>query len=177
MRHHYTIRRGSYLLRPAALEDAAFIVELRTHPERSRFIHSTSPDIEKQANWLREYFEKRHDYYFVIEDVKSSQLEGTIGIYNIDDETRTGEWGRWIVKPHSKAAVPSACMLFDLAFGELGLASLCSYVAAEHTDVLKLLSALGMQQRSSLPQHLLLEGTKRDAVKLEISRSDWEIGV
>lgn len=174
MRHHYTIRKGSYLLRPAALADAAFIVELRTDPERSRFINSTSPDVEKQTDWLREYFERRHDYYFVIENVKTGNPEGTIGIYDIDDET--GEWGRWIVKPHSKAAVPAACMLFDLAFGELGLVSLYSYVAAEHGDVLKLLSALGMQQRSSLPGHLLLDGTKCDAVKLEISRSDWEIG-
>ncbi|MCU1293706.1 MAG: acetyltransferase, family [Bryobacterales bacterium] len=176
MRHHYTIRKGSYRLRPVRLEDSAFIVGLRIHPERSRFINATSPDVAKQEDWLREYFERVSDYYFVIEHAESGEREGTLGIYNIDREMRTAEWGRWVVRPGSKAALPSGCMAFDLAFSELGLQSLHSYVAAEHTDVLKVLSALGMQSEAFLQGYLRIDGVPHDAVKLQISRSDWEAG-
>jgi RimJ/RimL family protein N-acetyltransferase len=174
MRHQYTICNGSYRLRPVRLEDAAFITGLRTHPERSRFINVTSPDVAKQEDWLREYFERVSDYYFVIEHARTGEREGTLGIYNLDRDTGTAEWGRWIVRPGSKAAFASGCMAFDLAFNELGLQSLHSYVVAGHTDVLKVLTALGMHREASLPGHVRIGGVAQDAVKLEISRSDWE---
>lgn len=173
MRHHYTIQEGSYRLRPTRLNDAAFITALRTHPERSRFINTTSPDISRQADWLRQYFEKQADYYFVIEHVRTGEPEGTLGIYDVDDEHRSAEWGRWIVRPGSKAAAPSCCLAFDLAFGEMKLESLYSYVAAGHRSVMEILRAFGMKDEASLPGHLLIDGRTHDAVKLRISASDW----
>lgn len=174
MRHHYTIQRGSYRLRPVRLEDAGFIIGLRTDPELSRFINMTAPDISRQEEWLREYFERQADYYFVIEDLRTGGREGTLGIYDVDEERQAAEWGRWIVRRGSKAAVPSGCLAFDLAFGELGMQSLHSYVAAEHRGVIELLSGLGMRQEETVPGYLSIGGVAHDAVKLRISRRDWE---
>jgi RimJ/RimL family protein N-acetyltransferase len=175
MRHHYTIQKGSYRLRPIRLDDAQFVVDLRNHPRRSRFIHVTSSDVVQQEEWLHHYFERSSDYYFVIEHVKTGEREGTLGIYNVDENTGVAEWGRWIVRPGSKSAVPSCCLAFDLAFGEqLGLQSLHSYVAAEHTEVLRLLTVLGMRREALLPGYLCLGGTPHDAVSLRIHRTDWE---
>jgi RimJ/RimL family protein N-acetyltransferase len=173
MRHHYTIQEGLYRLRPAQLQDAGFIVKLRTHPEKNRFINTTSPDISKQEDWLRRYFERAGDYYFMIENVMTGEPEGTLGIYDVNEEHRSAEWGRWIVRPGSKAALPSCCLAFNLAFSEMKLAYLYSYVAAEHQSVVAILNAFGMRQEASLPGHLQLDGRTVDAVKMRISASDW----
>jgi RimJ/RimL family protein N-acetyltransferase len=156
------------------LDDAAFIVALRTDPARNQFINVTVPDVSKQEEWLRAYFERRWDYYFVIEHCKTGEREGTLGVYDVDEQQQTAEWGRWIVRRGSKAAGPSGCLVFDLAFGDLGLSALHSYVAAEHTAVLDLLSALGMRQMAKLPARLSIAGVQHDAVKLRITRTDWE---
>ena len=174
MRHHYTIQEGSYRLRPARLDDAAFIVDLRTQPGRNRFINTTSSDVAAQQDWLRRYFERSFDYYFVIEHVTSGEREGTLGIYAVNEEERSAEWGRWMVRPESKAAVASCCLAFDLAFGEMDLEMLHSYVAAENEEVIGLLGALGMRREKWLKGYLSLGGMAHDAVMLRISRSDWK---
>ena len=174
MRHHYTIQEGSYRLRPVRMEDAAFIVWLRTRPLLSKFIHATSPDMAKQEEWLLEHFERPADYYFLIEHVATNEREGTLGIYHIDAEKRSAEWGRWIVRPGSKAAVPSCLMAFDLAFGELGLLTVHSYVAAENKSVIGLLQALGMKEEARLSGHLSIAGTAHDAVRMRINAIDWK---
>lgn len=175
MRHHYTIQEGSYSLRPAALEDAEFIVALRTNPERNRFINATSFDVLEQQNWLRRYFDEPNDYYFLIEHAPSARPEGTLGIYDVDQERRTAEWGRWVVRPGSKAALPSCCLAFDLAFGEMKLSSLHSYVAAGNRSVIQILRAVGMTEQGSLPRRLSLNGQTHDAVKMCINASDWTV--
>ena len=35
--------------------DASFLVDLRTNPEKAKFISSTNSDIEMQRAWIREY--------------------------------------------------------------------------------------------------------------------------
>lgn len=174
MLHEYTIQRDLYRLRPVLLEDAGFITGLRTDSERSRFINTTVPDVARQQEWLREYFERPGDYYFLIEHVRTGEREGTLGIYNVDEQRKEGEWGRWIVRRGSKAAVPSACLAFELAFGELGLLGVHSYVAAENRGVLGVLRTLGMRQDAVLPGYLSIGGVAYDAVRLTISRQDWE---
>ena len=47
-------------------EDAEFIVKLRTNERNARFIHATSPNIEHQQEWIRNYKEREIngvDYY------------------------------------------------------------------------------------------------------------------
>ena len=174
MRHHYTIQGGSYRLRPADLDDADFIVKLRTDPERNRFINHTSSDIGDQREWLRRYFERPDDFYFVIEHVSRCLSEGTLGIYDVNRKRRSAEWGRWVVRPGSKSAVASCCLAFDLAFGTMELESLHSYVAAENRDVINVLRALGMRETASLPRHLLLNGHRYDASEMSITASEWK---
>jgi RimJ/RimL family protein N-acetyltransferase len=173
MRHHYTIQEGRYRLRPAALKDAEFIVRLRTDPERNRFINSTSSEVGSQIEWLCRYFERPNDFYFVIEHVASCRPEGTLGIYEVDAERRSAEWGRWVVRPGSKAAIASCCLAFDLAFGEMKLESLHSIVATENHAVISVLKAVGMREEASLPGHLLLNGKRVDASKMGITASGW----
>ena len=66
MRHEYTIADNGVMLRPVRKSDADFIVGLRKRPELAAYIGDTG-DLESQHQWLRRYFEREGDYYFIIE--------------------------------------------------------------------------------------------------------------
>ena len=98
-------------LAPVTLEDAAFIVELRSDPMLNRYFHEISPRVEHQAAWLERYFARPDDYYFIVEDADSAERHGAIGIYEIENKLAHAEWGRWILKRGSMAALESVWLI------------------------------------------------------------------
>lgn len=121
MRHDVILPGRLCRLRPVDAADAKFIAELRSGPQ-GRFVHSTSPDVATQQQWIEAYFRRPLDYYFVVEG--TSGPEGTIGLYDVDLPGRSAEWGRWILTPGSLLAVESAMLLYDFAFQRLRLATI-----------------------------------------------------
>src|SRR5258708_7333495 len=119
-----------YRLRPVRLEDAEFIVNLRRDPRNSRIIHPTSPSIADQQEWLRTYFQREGDLYFIIENKDTHAPVGTVGICEIDAQRRTAEWGRWIVQPGSRAGLESAWLVYQVVFERLQLDSCYQRVVA-----------------------------------------------
>src|SRR5690606_11824330 len=80
----------------------------------------TSPLVEDQENWTRTYFEREGDWYFIVEHL-DGEREGAISIYNHNPVERMAEWGRWILRRDSLAAVESAALIYDIGFGRLNL--------------------------------------------------------
>ncbi|SRR5579884_707741 len=173
MRHDFTISGPAYRLRPVEVDDAAFIVTLRTEPTRNRFIHYTPPDIEAQINWIQRYLEQPGDYYFIVESVQTGEREGTIGIYDIDPQQRTAEWGRWVIRPGSKAALQSLVLLFRLAFESLHLEVLRTHTVVENRGVIAILERAGMRRVRILPKDVQIGQAQHDTVEHQISRADW----
>lgn len=173
MDHKLSISGYSFRLRPVSLEDAAFIVEVRTDPQRNRFINLTSADVEKQQQWLKRYFEEPDDYYFIIENQATGEREGTVGIYGLDAKAKRAEWGRWVVRRDSKSAIPSMLLSFKLAFQQIGLDSLYTHTAAENRNALMALERFGMQARCRLPGYLRIDGRTYDAIEHEMTRENW----
>ena len=98
MRHSISLTCVRYRLRPVTLEDAPFIVELRTDPLLNRYLHEISSRVEDQVAWIERYFERPEDYYFIIEDSDSEEPHGAIGIYDVEENAAGAQWGRWILK-------------------------------------------------------------------------------
>lgn len=103
------------------LDDAEFILSLRTNPKLSRFIHPTENDVEKQRAYIRGYKEREQqgkDYYFIF--FKQDEPVGLARIYNIQDKTFT--FGSWIFKEGLPFWVPIAGAIIarEFAFEELG---------------------------------------------------------
>ncbi|WP_298069587.1 GNAT family N-acetyltransferase [uncultured Mailhella sp.] len=93
---HPEMLQGKYVnLREVRLDDAAFILELRTDEKKSRFLHKTDPDLQKQIDYLKRYFTLDNEWYFIIENKKHEPL-GTIRIYNVQGPRFTG--GSWLMK-------------------------------------------------------------------------------
>jgi RimJ/RimL family protein N-acetyltransferase len=173
MRHEITIEGFSFRLRPITNADAAFIIELRTDPEHNRYLHAISNRIDDQEAWLASYYDRTGDYYFVIERLDSGAAEGAISIYNIDPQSNTGEWGRWILKPGSLAAIESALLIYRVAFEAIGLNSVYCLTVADNAKVVSFHDSCGIVQRQMLPQHFEICGQRLDAVEHRVTRTNW----
>lgn len=143
MRHDLHLAGLGFALRPVGLEDAEFLVELRTDPERAKLLHATSPRIEDQITWTEHYFERPGDWYFMVESVHDGQRHGAVAIYNHDPERQSAEWGRWILHKGSLAAVESSALIYDMAFDQLGLDLLYSRTEEVNYPVVSFHTSMG----------------------------------
>lgn len=173
MRHNLTIAGSAYRLRPITLYDAQFIVVIRTHPSRSRFINYTPSDVEQQREWIERYFEKPNDYYFLIEDANTREPEGTLAIYDVNVEKKTAEWGRWVLRPGSKAALPSITLVFRAAFENLHLDLLRTHTVLENRSVIAILERAGMREARKLENYVQIGNRSYDVIEHQILRADW----
>ena len=173
MQHSISLTCIRYRLRPVTLEDAPFIVALRTDPFLNRFIHEISPHIEDQVAWIQRYFLRHGDYYFIVENADSAEPQGTIGLYNVASESSCGEWGRWILKRGSMAALESAWLIYEAGFSKLRLASLCSRTLAENRGVISFHDSFGASRVAVLERHFIIRGEAESAIEHRISAAEW----
>lgn len=175
MRHSVSLACLRYRLRPVSLEDATFIVELRNDPVLSKYLHEISPRVEDQVSWLERYFARPDDYYFIVEDADSGERHGTIGIYDIEDNASGAQWGRWILKHGSIAALESAWLICEAGFSKLGLASLSSRTLVENPRVVSFHDSFGALRTGVLEGHFLVGGERKSAIEHRIEASEWPV--
>lgn len=165
MHHELALAGHRFGLRPARMEDAAFILSLRSDPELGRWLHPTSPRLEDQKAWMAAYLRRPGDYYFVIADQRDGALVGTIGIYDVDEARAEAEWGRWLVREGSLAAVESVLLMYRIAFEQLGLNAVYSRTVAGNLSVVSFHDSLGAERARTLPDHVELGGSRHDSVE------------
>lgn len=173
MRHNIELEGFAFRLRPIGDEDAEFVVQLRTDTERGRFIHVTSNKVEDQLAWFADYYERPGDYYFVIERRQDKVREGMISIYEIDETQNTAEWGRWVLRPGSLAAIESAWLMYRVAFENLMLVSVCSRTIVANTEVVSFHDSCGIADRKLLPNCFDINGQCHDAVIHRVDLKEW----
>src|SRR3712207_3112601 len=103
----------SIYLREVRLDDAAFILQLRTDPELGRYLSPTNADLQEQVSYIQRYLVSSGSYYFIICGHNGDRL-GTIRIYDIDEDKFT--WGSWILlktRPRL-AALESAYLIYQI---------------------------------------------------------------
>ena len=160
MRHDISIEGFSFCLRPISNADASFVLDLRGSPELNRYLHVTSQSLSDQLGWFESYYERTGDYYFIIERNDTGVSEGVISIYDIDVNSLSGEWGRWIVKSGSLAAVESAWLMYRCAFEKLGLKSVYCRTVAANKQVVSFHDSCGIINKTLLPEYFSLGGKK-----------------
>jgi RimJ/RimL family protein N-acetyltransferase len=177
MRHDLTIEGLAFRLRPITDSDASLVLELRGDRKRNQFLHPISSRLDDQLAWFSVYYQRLGDYYFVVERLDSGAPEGVISLYDIDPEGKTGEWGRWILKPGSLAAVESAWLIYRCAFEQLGLERVFCRTVAENVSVVSFHDSSGIKTKRVLPNHFDFDGRRADAIEHSVTRETWsEIG-
>lgn len=120
-------------LRPSVVSDAQNIINWRTDPSNSKYIHATSLDVKKQEEWMEAQQKLSNDYYFIIETSEGTPI-GTIGLYNFEP-TGTSEFGRWICNGSQVHVLESALLLHDFGFYKLGLNCIYSCTMTDNVKV------------------------------------------
>lgn len=117
---HRFISGKNINFREIEVSDAAFVLQLRTDLEKSRFIHKTENNLQKQIEYIQNYKNKDQEWYFIIES-KTGEPLGTYRIYDVidNDDFATGSW---IIKNDAPdcTAMESVMLLNKFAFEELG---------------------------------------------------------
>lgn len=104
-------------------DDAEFIVKLRTNDKLSRYISSTSDDVEAQRRWIRDYKEREkrgEEYYFIY--YYDNKPCGVNRLYDIrEDGIFNG--GSWVFLEceYSMASIAACCIKLEIAYDTLGL--------------------------------------------------------
>ncbi len=174
MKHDVTVVGPAFRLRPITLEDSAFIVSLRCDPERSRFLGKTSPDIRAQEHWLENYSQREGDYYFIVENL-SGLPEGALALYDVavTDKGKSGEWGRWILKRGSMAAVESALLLYHAAFEHIRLDWIYCRTVRENAHVASFHASCGLKSYPAPLDSLSEELKKAEVSEHKLTKEEW----
>ncbi len=157
-------------LRPVQMEDTGFIVWLRNLDHVKGKVGDSAMDIPTQANWLRAYFDRPGDYYFIIETLGGISV-GAYGVYDLKDDT--AESGRWIVRPDVPAAIPSAIQAFKVAFETLKLRELRVKTVSTNRSVLSLNRKFGFRQTGVERAAQVIGGQPVDLVHFRLEATDW----
>jgi len=173
VRHSLHIEGSTFRLRPLTEQDAEFVIELRTDPELSRYLHPISRHVADQIIWARKYFETPGDYCFVVERIRDSRAEGLISLYHVEPTIRTGECGRWVLRRGSLAGVESCWLLYKIGFEHIGLESIYCLTLAENGRTISFHDSCGLSRTSMLKGYVKMKGRCYDAVKHELSRAAW----
>jgi RimJ/RimL family protein N-acetyltransferase len=170
MKHDFIIQGFGIRLRPVYLGDAAFIVSLRNSDHAVGRVGDTSISVEAQEAWLSACFERPGDFYFIIETMGGTPV-GTYSIYGVTGTS--AEMGRWVVLPNVPAAVPSAIILIDFAFGRLGLTELRGTVVGSNFSVQSFNRKIGCHVVSTEKGGRLIGGVPVDIVHTRQYAREW----
>lgn len=105
---------NNLILRNATIEDAKFIVDIRTNKKRSIHISQTSTEVKQQEAWLEKYNSDKTQVYFIINN-QALECVGTVRLYDAKNDSFC--WGSWILKegvPNSYA-IESALLVYHFA--------------------------------------------------------------
>jgi RimJ/RimL family protein N-acetyltransferase len=108
------VRGRQLLFRDANVDDAAFILALRTDQKKGEFLSATAPDLERQRDWLARYAGDDGQVYFIICKLDGTPV-GTVRLY--DQRGDSFCWGSWIKSDGAPSGfgVESALMIYDFA--------------------------------------------------------------
>ncbi len=138
-------------LRLAEVDDADFILSLRTNKELNQYISTGDYSLDAQIDWLKQYKLKekaKSEYYFIIESKSQIKL-GTIRIYDLKGDSFC--WGSWLLSKGAPAyaAIESSLMLYDFAFLSLGFKRSHFDVRKGNANVVAFHKRFGATVRSS----------------------------
>ncbi|MDI9332720.1 MAG: GNAT family N-acetyltransferase [Alphaproteobacteria bacterium] len=102
-------------LRDITVDDAKFVFDLRTDPEKSRHLSATSGRLEDQVNWIINYTFKQDQAYFIVCDKEDNKL-GCIRMYNPIGESYC--WGSWLMIKGLGPVVAIESALLIYAYGK-----------------------------------------------------------
>lgn len=170
MRHALIVKGNGVGLRPVRLDDAPFIVWLRNLDYVKGRVGDSAADVAVQERWLKSYFEKEGDYYFIVETINEIPL-GTLAIYDVKGSS--AEVGRIVIRPGVSASAPALVLIFDLAYGQLGITQVRATSVAGNHKAHIILRKHGFRQVKVEQAGRVIGGQAVDILHFVQTAEDW----
>lgn len=158
-------------IRPVKMEDAPYLVWLRNLGHAKGKVGDSAMDVAGQEEWLRAYFQREGDYYFVVETLCGVPM-GAFGIY--DTVGDSAEFGRWIIEPHAPGALPGGILGIQVAFHQLGLRELRTKVVSTNQRVIQLEKKVGFRETQDEPSLQVIGGKPTRLIHMAMSAAEWD---
>lgn len=157
----------SVYLRLAVPSDAAAILEIRLGENRSKFLSPISPNVEDQAEWLKNEQIKIFDKNFVICDATTDSVIGTISYYESKCGSGVPEWGRWVCSGSPIQAIESIKLLFTEMMNQSEITGTFCATLARNSQVVNLHNRLPYSSVTSGYNSVLNEETIEHSLEAE----------
>ncbi len=123
------------ILREVRYTDASFIANLRSIPALNEYLSSSAPiTLQQQEKWLLQYFQSKDGFYFIIENPLLKKSVGTISIYDINEDKREAQFGRYICT-NPLNSIESEYMILRFCFDIMQLNSIYCKTAEKNEKV------------------------------------------
>src|SRR3954471_1784218 len=161
-------------LRPLREADAELTLGWRLS-DRAALLNPGARTVEEQAGWIRA--RPAGEFNFMIE-LTAGRPVGMLSLVNVDRHNLHAESARFLIGDEEgvkgvPAAVEAMKLLYEFAFGPLGLERVWGMVASETRGMIKWQRSLGMVEEGRLRRHYHLHGDFQDGVVLGILADEF----
>ncbi len=152
------------------MDDAAFIVWLRNLDHTKGKIGDSARDVTGQIEWLSKYFERKGDFYFIVETPGGIPI-GTHGLYDVAGTS--AEAGRFVLRPEVPAAVATSLLTFDLACGPMKLTELRASSVSTNRTLHSYIQKMGFRPAEVETAAQIINGQPVDIFHFVMTAGDW----
>ena len=144
--------------------DSEFILSLRCDEKKSKYLHKTENNVEKQREYIRRYKNLTDELFFIIENKKHEPI-GTYRVYDLkEDSFCIGSW--LMVDTCSPFEMMEGEYLSKMyAFEQTGFEKFHFDVRKDNKKVIKYHKTMGAKQVGETDLDYLFECTKEDYLK------------
>lgn len=155
-------RAGKYTnIRDIEVSDAEFVLSLRCDEVKSRHLHKTEYNIEKQQEYIKRYKMQENEWYFIIENKENKPI-GTYRVYDLrEDSFCIGSW-LMVENCTSLEALEGEYLVKLFAFEKTGFNKFHFDVRKGNKKVLNFHKLMGAKQIGETELDFLFECTKED---------------
>ena len=170
MRHSWKAEGFGVRIRPVQVDDAEFIIWLRSLEHTQGKIGNSAASLADQEAWIQKYFDREDDIYFLVETPGGFPV-GTHALTGVG--SGSGEAGRLIMRRDVPAAVPTSLITFDLAFGAMGFTELRGTSVSTNEKVHSYVKKFGFRQTTVEKGARVIDGQPVDIVHFGMTAEEW----
>ncbi len=148
MEHHYFYREKDISIVPLSEVHSEKYRQLRNRDDNRKWFKTDliiTQDMQKK--WYQNYLTKPSEYMFAIEDNKTGEFIGAVGLYDINPEEKCAEIGRIIVdrfksggRGYASKALECAC---KIGVEQLGLTRIYAEIYSDNIASLRSFEKIG----------------------------------
>ncbi len=158
----FSLTRYGLYLRLVRIEDAQFILGLRTS-KRGQMLNHTDADLIQQQKWMTQYKEREKqglDYYFIY--YYQGNPIGVNRIYDIDWQNKSCTTGSWVIKEDVEFDISMRTMLIlrEIVFETLDLEISYGDTRKSNKQMQRLYKMLGIDQIGETEEEFLYKSVK-----------------